>query len=137
MDPCPPPGDATSRGIVYWFRPTTTPVGGAPEDIRRQWLDVLLPVRDPRPIEGPLPYVGTDVIDRTERKLIEDGVKVTPSDALRALRLHDRDAAASWWEALLRERPLIDGFVFRRAEGDLLPPSLARLLHPDLDEHWS
>ena len=32
------------RGIAYWFRLTTVPVGGAPLDIRRRWIGVPLPV---------------------------------------------------------------------------------------------
>src|SRR5947209_11406328 len=115
----------SAEPILYWFRPTQVPVGGVPDDVRRQWVDVPLPVRDPRPVEGPLPYIGRDVIDRAIRRPINDGVAVAPADAIRSLRLFGHNDAAEWWEDLLRVRTNIESFVFRRGEGDLLPPRLA------------
>ncbi len=109
------------------------PVGGAPEAIRRDWVGVPLPVRDPHPVEGPLGYVGTDVADRTIRREIPDGVAVAPADALRLLRLFDRAESADWWVTLLQARPNISSFVFRRSEGELLPPALAKMLYPELE----
>jgi hypothetical protein len=46
-----PPRSTRERGIVYWFRPTIVPVGGAPLNIRQRWIGVPLPVRRPRPVE--------------------------------------------------------------------------------------
>jgi len=123
-------GDAP---ILYWFRATVAPVGGAPEAIRRDWVGVPLPVRDPHPAEGLLGYVGTDVADRTIRREIPDGVAVAPADALRLLRLFDRAESAAWWVTLLQARPNISSFVFRRSEGELLPPALAKMLYPELE----
>ena len=120
--------------ILYWFRPTATPSGGAPEAVRRQWIGVPLPVRDPRPVEGPLPFIATDVVDRAILRAINDGVAVAPRDALDMLRRFDRHDAADWWEDLLQVRTSIKSFVFRRAEGDLLPPKLAQMLYPELDD---
>jgi hypothetical protein len=131
------PHDAREAGhappILYWFRATTTPTGGAPETVRRQWVGVPLPVRDPRPVEGPLPYVATDVVDPAIRRAINDGVAVAPEDALDMLHRFDRHNAADWWENLLKVRTNIKSFVFRRTEGELLPPTLARMLYPELD----
>src|SRR6478752_1667261 len=88
------------RGIVYWFRLTTTPVGGAPLDIRRRWIGVPLPVRRPRPVEGPESYLGLDVTDRRVERPITDGVAVDPVDAVAALRFFGELEAACWWEDL-------------------------------------
>jgi hypothetical protein len=127
--------DASTRAreIAYWFRPATTPVGGAPLPVREAWIGVPLPVRHPRPVEGPEPHVGRDVADRTLRRVIPDGVVVPLVDALAALRFFGRDDAASWWQALLVERPTMQ-LVFRRHEGELLPPRLALMLHPELED---
>jgi hypothetical protein len=85
-------------------------------------------------MEGPLPYIGTDVVDRAIRRAIDDGIAVAPRDALAMLRKFDRPDAADWWEDLLKMRTNIKSFVFRRAEGDLLPPRLAKMLYPELDD---
>ena len=122
------------RPIVYWFRVARVPVGGAPLAVRERWIDVVLPVRRPRPIEGPEQHVGHDVVDRRIVRRVPDGVPVEPKDALTALRFFGEDDAARWWEDLLRQRPLTTALVFRRAEGELLPPSVARLLHPELED---
>src|SRR5262249_45626769 len=84
--PMPPAGQAFDDGIVYWFRPTTVPVGGAPLDIRQRWIGVPLPVRRPRPVEGPESYVGRDVVDRQIQREIPDGVRIDINDATAALR---------------------------------------------------
>ncbi|HEY2430713.1 MAG TPA: hypothetical protein VGI06_17395 [Acidimicrobiales bacterium] len=118
--------------IVYWFLITTIPSGGAPEEVRRRWVGVPLPVRRPRPIEGPEPHVGRNLADRQVR-LIPDGVAVTPHDAFTALRLFDRADAAAWWEAHCAAHPEVIGFVFRAWEGQLMPPSYASLRFPEID----
>ncbi|SRR6266480_3795703 len=120
------------RGIAYWFRLTTVPVGGAPLDIRRRWIGVPLPVRRPRPVEGPEYYLGRDVIDRRVERPIADGVAVNPADAVAALRFFGEPEAARWWEDFVRRRPVTSALVFRRCEGNLMPPRLAHLLHPEL-----
>lgn len=119
--------------IVYWFVPSQVPVGGAPLAIRARWVGVPLPVRRPRPVEGPERHIGTDVVDRRLHP-IDDGVVVEPADALRALRRTGAEEAAAWWEQLFARRPLSRGLVFRRAEGELLPHRLALMLHPDLED---
>lgn len=120
--------------IVYWFRPSATPSGGAPIEIRQCWVGVPLPVRRPRPIEGPERFVARDVLDRRIVKPIDDGIAVDPHDAIKALEHFGHPAAAQWWRELLHDRPDVASFVFRRDEGELLPPTLALMLHPELDE---
>ena len=120
--------------VLFWFRVTAVPSGGAPPEIRCQWVGVPLPVRRPRPVEGPQAHLGRDVVDRRIRRAISDGVVVEPPDALAALRLFDRSEAAAWWQAQLASRPLANGLVFRRHEGEFLPTRLAHMLHPELDD---
>lgn len=119
--------------ILYWFRVTTCPAGGAPEAVRAQWIGTLLPVRQPPPIEGPESYLGRDVMDRHVLTHVPDGVVVLPEDALKALRFFGRDTVAEWWAELLAHRPLVANLVFRRREGELLPVRMAYMLHPELE----
>ena len=123
--------------ILYWFRPMTTPFGGAPIEIRNGWVGVPLPVRQPRPAEGPESYIGLDVVDRRIRRPIPDGVAVAPRDAIDALEHFGRLEASSWWRHFVDDRPATKSFVFRRAEGELLPPRLALMLHPELEDFES
>src|SRR3954447_26266386 len=120
--------------VIYWFRPSTTPRGGAPLEVREQWVGIPLPVRTPRPVEGPESYIGIDVVDRRVQHPIPDGVAVAPLDAIAALEYFGRSEAASWWREMLQRRPATQSFVFRRAEGELLPPRLAYMLHPELED---
>ncbi len=118
--------------ILFWFRLATVPIGGAPREIRLRWVGIPLPVRRPRPIEGPQFHVGRDVVDRSIVRPIADGIVVEPRDAVAALRFFGRDEAAIWWEQHLTRRPMRTGLVFRRHEGEFLPPRLALMLHPEL-----
>jgi hypothetical protein len=95
---------------------------------------VPLPVRRPRPVEGPESYVGRDVVDRRIERPIPDGVWVDLGDAVAALRFFGEAEAAAWWEDLRRRRPMTAALLFRRDEGELMPPSLAFLLHPELED---
>lgn len=93
-------------------------------------MGLPLPVRRPRPVEGPDARVGRDVVDRSVVRVIPDGVVVETDDAQRILRLYGRDEAADWWE----KRAPGSGLVFRIHEGRLLPPSLAVRLFPEIDD---
>jgi hypothetical protein len=119
--------------IVYWFLVTSVPEGGAPIEIRRQWVDLALPVRRPRPVEGPQPYRGRDVIDRRIRRTISDGVPVELADALALLRMFGREEAAAWWDELLAADRAPTALVFRAWEGRVVPDRYARMLYPELD----
>ena len=120
--------------VLYWFKPTVTPFGGAPQPIRERWVGVPLPVRMPRPPEGPESHVGRDVMDPRERRFVADGVAVLTTDAIAALELFGRDEAAAWWRQYLVQRPVSRALLFRRHEGELLPPRLALMLHPELED---
>jgi hypothetical protein len=123
--------DGDREPIVYWFQVTSTPAGGAPEEVREAWVGVLLPVRRPRPVEGPEAHVARDVRDR-QVKLIKDGVAVAPDDAVKSLRLFGRADAAQWWETYFVQHTSTVALAFRTVEGRLLPPSYALMRFPEL-----
>jgi hypothetical protein len=123
---------AKRREILYWFRITQVPRGGAPVEVRAQWVDVALPVRDPRPREGPLPLIGRDIMNRDRRELIGDAVPVRVDDALAALRLFGRDEARGWWQGFAVSHRRTHKLAFRRDEGELMPVSYALAVMPEL-----
>lgn len=123
------------RPIRYWFIVSGTPQGGAPVEIRAQWDGVVLPVRDARRVEGPSPFVGREVGNREVQHVIDDGVAVRTDDAVRALQLFDRAAAARWWQAYVAANPRTHKLVFRTHEGQLVPPGYALARFPEL-EHF-
>ena len=123
---------ASSRPpIHYWFEITTTPLGGAPLDVRGQWIGVVLPVRRPRPAEGPEPWIGQE-IDTYEIVAVDDGVVVESADAIRCLELFGRSDAATWWLELVRRHPA-PALGFRWNEGRWLPSDLVYAQHPFLE----
>jgi hypothetical protein len=128
---CPP------EPIVYWFRPTAVPAGSAPLNIREAWVGVPMPVRQARPVEGPQLHIGRDVADRRMLTVLADGVPVATADAIGALRLCGQPEAAAWWEGLVARRPATVAMLFRRGEGELLPPRLAQMLYPDATDHFA
>jgi hypothetical protein len=121
------------RGEVqYWFEVTAVPEGGAPAEVRADWVGVVLPVRRPRPMEGPDAKVGRDVLDHTRRNVIPDGVVVEFADALELLRLFGREEAAAWWEGWSRARARTAPLVFRAWEGRLLPTGYVERRYPEV-----
>lgn len=118
--------------ILYWFRVTTTPEGGAPREVRDAWIGVPLPVRHALPVEAPASFIGRDVADRSIVRHVADGVAVDRDDAVAALRLFGRDEAAAWWSEQFVRHPLTAALGFRRHEGELLPIRVAMMLHPEL-----
>lgn len=119
--------------VLYWFEVTSVPEGGAPDEVRAEWVGVPLPVRRPRPVEGPNPKVGRDVMDLRQRNMIADGVIVELNDAVAALRIFGRHDAADWWDRWSRRRAPTPGLVFRTWEGRLLPAGYVERRFPELD----
>lgn len=122
------------RPIRYWFIVRGTPRGGAPEGIRAQWDGVVLPVREPRRVEAPSPFVGREVGNREVQHVIDDGVPVRTDDAVRALQLFGRAEAAAWWQAYVAANPRTRQLVFRTHEGHLVPPAYALARFPELTQ---
>jgi hypothetical protein len=127
------PGTEQADGpILYWFIVSITPQGGAPEEVRAQWNGVALPVRRPRPIEGPSSFRGRRIGAPEELLQIDDGVPVYLADALTALRHFDRELARSWWRDWFDRNPHRRSLVFRIHEGTLLPVGFAVVRYPEL-----
>ena len=124
--------DCTGDPVLYWFLIELTPDGGAPDAVRAQWVGVALPVRRPRPVEGPESFRGRRVDDPRVQTAIADGVPVEVDDALRALRHFERDHALQWWTTFFGTRAAPTALVFRLGEGTLLPASFAEARYPEL-----
>jgi hypothetical protein len=120
--------------ICYWFLLTGTPQGGAPVEVRVQWAGVAVPVREPRPAEGPTPFTSREIGSPWVRHQIGDGVPVRTDDAVRALHVFGRASASSWWRAYLDLNPTNVRVVFRSHEGRIVPPRYALALFPDLED---
>lgn len=102
--------------VVANFTLTQVPEGGAPDDIKAQWLGVPLPVRD-KALEA---ASGKQIyFDLITQRMIEntDSIPVQAFDAIVALRLASRVQAAQFWESNV---PLLSELVFRGYEGDLI-----------------
>jgi len=92
-----------------------TPKGGAPEDIKEQWIGVSLPLREANLAEliegGQTRYL--DLLTNY-MKDNEQPVGIVGLEAVHALREAERDEAANFWA------PYAAGlFVFRAFEGTL------------------
>jgi hypothetical protein len=111
----------------YWFLVERVPAGEAPEDIRQQWVGLLLPVRHDRPVEAPLPLAGVGVETRTPSQVV-DAVVVTLADCLAALDDADRAEAAAYW----RLKAPVGALAFESAEGRLLTPTEVARYFPEL-----
>jgi hypothetical protein len=123
------PGDAAGK-VHYWFLIEGTPLGGAPDDVRAQWDGVVVPVREPRPLEAPVPFATRQVVTR-RLSVVADGVPVRGHDAVRALELFDRPAR-TWWRDHLAAIGRPQRLVFRVHEGRFLSPDTAVRLFPVL-----
>jgi hypothetical protein len=119
-----------STPVEHWFLIEGTPAGGAPLDVRAQWQGVLVPVREPRPVESPMPFRTREILTGT-RRVVDDGVPVLVDDALRALELFERPAY-TWWHDELAPPRTFDRIVFRTQEGRFLLPPIALRLFPEL-----
>ena len=112
--------------IAQWFVPSSTPEGGAPEEIRAQWIGVPLPVRKSNVVNTDLVgdyVIGANVLNPTDVKVNEPEAMVTvyAIDAFKALRLASRDDAAEWWETWFEHRHPMLGtrLMFRTSEGQI------------------
>lgn len=114
------------EAVAQWFTPTTKPSGGAPEEIRAQWIGVSLPVLKSNIVHPELIgdyVVGQNIFDPTDVKVNEPEATVTVEaiDAFKALRDAGRDEAAEWWESWFETRHPMFGtrLIFQASEGDI------------------
>lgn len=118
--------------IQYWFVIRDIPAGGAPEDVKQQWVNIPLPCRRPH-AEAPEVHFGTEVgRGFGSVRVIEDGVAIEADDAIKALRLFGRESAATWWETYYGRNG--SALVFRAYEGEIIPPDYAERLLPGLED---
>jgi hypothetical protein len=101
--------------VVARFTPSTIPDGGAPINIREQWIGVELPVREHLLVEA---KNTTNYFDMLRLREIENpnGIPVFGLDALDALRTAGRTEAADYWDDM---RVHLATLVFRGNEGSL------------------
>lgn len=127
--------------IALWFIPNRVPNGGAPDQIREQWVDVPLPVRSNHLLD-PSDEVGgygvgmnikdpREIVVRTPR----ESVIVEAGDAFKSLRIAGRTMAADWWEEWFNERHLLMGkeLGFHVSEGQIFTPAEVEAEHPHVN----
>jgi hypothetical protein len=119
--------------IAGWFIPRIIPYGAAPEYIKADWLHVPLPFRDPLP-EGYSPDIG-GTTDGSGIALYEDGIRIRSVDAIKSLRLFEREAAADWWrEYFISKGRLSHGeLLFDKSEGEIQSTILVQRLLPGVE----
>ncbi|MEO6109568.1 MAG: hypothetical protein ABIP50_00975 [Candidatus Saccharimonadales bacterium] len=95
---------------------TQIPKGGAPEDIKEQWVGVSLPVRAAH--LGQTALAPTRNFDYLTQQITEndDSVAITGIDAVHALAEAGKESAARFWDSMQLAK-----FVFRAHEGTLQP----------------
>jgi hypothetical protein len=91
-----------------YVRIISTPPGEAPEEVRRAWVGLSLPVldEDSRPrtwrtigvVAGPKTFLSSLVAVLSGRTRPVEGFRVNSAAAIRLLEAHDATAAA-WWRA--------------------------------------
>jgi hypothetical protein len=113
--------------IKGWFIPRVTPYGGAPEEIKKQWVDVPLPLRYIRS-EAPEGFIGETVGDPQQINILADSVTVEAVDALKALRVFGRTEAADWWDGYIGGRGADLGFAVETGDQVLSANYLPRIL---------
>jgi len=115
--------------IQAWFVNRQVPFGDAPKHIKKQWVDVPLPLRQIQPGEGPDLHIGHNVDTTygiTDVHIVEDGMAVYVFDAVKALTLFGREEAACFWNDMLDPDQAL---LFDGTEGQLYPtPVLQRIL---------
>jgi hypothetical protein len=100
--------------VTHRFKILRVPEGGVPEEIRRQWVDTVLPVR-PDLQESPTEYRD----DLTgEQRHNPHAVAILVEDAVVALIDQGKQAAADFWGSFFAPNDIL---VFREHEGNLDP----------------
>lgn len=121
--------EVSSPEIRAWYIPRVLPIGGAPDHIKKGWLDVPLPLRydlsdEPTPVLTlDAGYRGLEMLDNT--------VTVTADDATKSLRIFQRGEALDWWCEYFLTRP--QPLAFQIQEGDeVVQDSSLRQIMPGL-----
>ena len=100
--------------VVAEFKITQTPQGGAPSEIKNQWIGVTLPVRENNVVRLENGYAEYYDYISDEVKQNDAPVCILAREAIRALIKAGKDEAADFWKQYQ-----IDTLVFRSYEGEL------------------
>lgn len=115
--------------IQGWFVPRQVPDGAAPEQIREQWVDLPMPLRQISPDETPNITIGHDLGDMLSIH-VREGVDVYAFDAVKALRLFGKTSAAEFWESVLYPD---QGLIFGAEEGQIYPTPIIQRILPGIE----
>jgi hypothetical protein len=117
--------------IVHWFVPNTTPEGGAPDEVREQWMGVPLPVRESNATHSERELVDGYLIGHDVNRPLRAGnihlndpnemVAINLGDAIKALALAGKTDASGWWQHYADVKPPYTGerLMFKKAEGEI------------------
>ena len=95
----------------YGFLVESMPNGDPPDDIKRAWIDVILPM-SPRNLDRPEPSGGIELFSG-ETVELDDAINVMTEDAILVLWKAGRTEAALFWEDRLAEGVTHLGFESR------------------------
>jgi len=105
--------------MQWHFEVLRPPDGEAPLEIREQWVGVWFPI-EPRNMDGPQPETAEGVLSGAP-SVMPDGVRVSMTNALAALRSSGRMEAAEWWTAWWNgQGQLPDELLFERSCGRIV-----------------
>lgn len=101
------------------IRIISVPEGEAPEEIRKDWVGVVLPVSRTSGL-GPAGAFIRKGVESGQFISSANGYAVLTADAIRALELAGKTGAASYWKA---RKMLVatDELIFRQEEGQIIP----------------
>jgi len=116
--------------IQAWFVNRQVPFGSAPKHIKEQWVDVPLPLRRMGPAEGPTVQIGHGLGDLTDVHIVDDAMEVYTFDAVKALDIFGKAAAADFWEDMLPPEQVL---IFDGSEGQVYPPAVIQRLLPGIE----
>lgn len=128
---------SSSEDIKSWFVIREIPFGAAPVHIKDQWLHIPLPLRYDRVPEAADPCLASNIRMKGEPGgiyVVSDAIHVRTLDAIRSLILFEQFEAAEFWnDWSLGTYGDYHTLTFRRHEGELIPPSLLRMLLPGIE----
>ena len=104
----------------YWFLVEKAPKeGGAPQEIKEQWIGVLLPSYCDRPLEAPDQWKGIDSVTGMP-EIVADCVRIPKGEAIKALEQAGKTKAGLWWKT--HGSSIYGELIFNINDGQLMPP---------------
>ncbi len=116
--------------IRAYFLVTVLPEGESPEDIRKQWVGLSLPLRHDISPESPRPVLTAEVITG-KLGSFDDAVDVWIDDCVDALMFAQRTEAAEYWRRM-KDTAHLGWLVFNAGWGLVLSPEAKERFYPDL-----